>query len=468
MFRLRSRIMLSFTLIIICGTLLMVFFVNITTRSGYQSFSQQNDIDMAESLSFPLAEFYRVNGSWDGVESLLQFPLNRTGTMREMMGRPGGQLNHPGGMLPQIILTDSSGYIIFKTDSHIENGKTRYSRDDLEKARKIVLNNRTVGFILAGTMIHKGLTNNERVFLNRTLTVIILVSLLILAASMVASWLLASRLSGPVSLMAKASRDVRNGDLTIKIPVEGRDELAQLSASFNEMVLALNKNDRWRKQIIADSAHELRTPVSLIQGNLEMILDGLYKADENRLKDIYNETLVLSRLIEELQLLSSAESGSMILNMEEIDLSELIGNGLRAFEAEAEKSSIDLRTNLEDPIPHIRGDYQKLKQVLSNVLANAFRHTPERGFINITARIKDREILISVEDSGPGIPDEDLEKIFERFYRTDSGRNRNYGGSGLGLAISREIIKLHGGSISAHSEKGKGGLIFISLPFKNT
>lgn len=467
MFRLRSRIMLSFSLIIIAGTILMVSFINITTRTGYRSFAEQNDVDIAESIRIPLEEYYRGTGSWDGVETILLFPLSRTSQMRGMMGRNPGQGARPGGMLPHIILTDGSGQVILNTDPQISQDKERYSRDELEKAGKIVVNNRTVGYLLVGTMIHRGLTENEQIFLNKTMVVILAVSLLILSASIIASWLIASRLSGPVSRMAGAAQQVRKGDLSTRVAVTGRDELSELADSFNEMVLSLEKNDQWRKRIIADSAHELRTPVSLIQGNLEMILDGLYKADEERLRGIYDETLVLTRLIEELQQLSSAESGTMNLNIEEIDPLALLDNVLNVFTAGAEKSRIELRNRMEGRLPSFQGDYQKLKQVFANMLANAFRHTPEGGFIEIRSRIEGNHLILEIEDSGPGIPPEDLEKIFERFYRTDTGRNRNHGGSGLGLAISREILRLHNGTISALSPEGKGAIFLISLPFKN-
>ncbi|MBB6481666.1 sensor histidine kinase [Spirochaeta isovalerica] len=467
MFRLRTRIMISFSLIIVIGTILMVTIINITTRTGYRSFAEQNDIDIARSMTIPLEEYYTGTGSWDGVESILLFPLNRTSQMRGMMGRNPGPGGRTGGMLPHIILTDSSGRVLINTDPQISEDRDRYSRDELEKASKIIVNNRTVGYLLVGTMIHQGLTVSEQIFLNKTMVVILAVSLLILTASIIASWLIASRLSGPVSQMSLAAQKVRGGDLSTRVSVWGHDELSELSGSFNEMVQTLEKNDRWRKQIIADSAHELRTPVSLIQGNLEMILDGLYKADEERLRGIYDETLVLSRLIEELQLLSSAESGTMNLNLEEIDPEALLDNVLKVFTAGAEKSRIELRNRLEGTSEPLSGDYQKLKQVFANVLANAFRHTPEGGFIEIRSHMDGKNLTIEIEDSGPGIPPEDLEKIFERFYRTDSGRNRNHGGSGLGLAISREIIRLHGGKIRAASPEGKGAIILISLPFKN-
>lgn len=468
MFRLRSKIMLSFSAIILAGSVLMIIFVNFTTRSSYRSFVRENDFQLIHSLEVPLTDYYRMTGSWDGVEAYLQFPLMRAGQMRGMMGRSGtAGTARQSAVFPQILLTDTKGRVLVNTDPERAVSGQTVDGEILKFAEPVVLDNRTIGYLVAGSMIRKELNDNEQFFLNRTILIIVAVSILIMAASAVFSWYFASRLSRPVSSMRTAAGLIRSGDLSVRVGEEGNDELAELASSFNEMAESLEKNDQWRRQIIADSAHELRTPVSLIQGNLEMILEGVYTADEERIRGIYDETLVLTRLIEELQLLSSAESGSMRLETEELDLSVLIENVLNVFRAGGEKEGVTLRNSVTGSLPSVSGDYQKLKQVLANVLANAFHHTPAGGTVEVRAVVSPQDVTLVVEDSGPGIPEEDLEKIFERFYRTDSGRNRNHGGSGLGLAISREIVRLHKGRIYALSPEGRGASIFISLPLKN-
>jgi signal transduction histidine kinase len=466
MFRLRSKILLAFSVIILSGSVLMVTIINFSTRSGYETFVRQNDIDLTLSLRGVLTEFYSYSGSWEGVGAILQFPQQRMGQMRGMMNR-----NNPDGprfnnMMPQIILADIHGRILINT--HPESISTvRYiDKENLEDGTEIKAGNKIVGYLFAGTMIGDGLNEREEHFLNQTTMIIISVSIFILLASIVFSYYFSGKLAGPVSSLTKAASRIQSGDFGNRVPVEGRDELADLSESFNKMAESLENNDKWRKQIIADSAHELRTPVSLIQGNLEMILDGVYKPDREHLQNIYDETLVLSRLIKELQQLSSAESGSMTLDIEELDLNILIENVMNIFRAGEVKGKITLNNSISEILPPVKGDYQKLKQVFANVIANAFRHTPEGGEIEISGGIHSSSILLEIQDTGSGIHEEDLEKIFERFYRTDSSRNRSHGGSGLGLAISREIIKLHNGTIYAESEIEKGTSIFISLPFK--
>ena len=465
-FRLRSKILLAFLIIILSGSILMVTIINFTTRSGYKTFVRQNDIDLCINLQNPLAEFYSFQDSWAGVETFFQFPQQRTGQMRGMMSRSETEGTPLRNMIPQVVLTDANGMVLVNTFFEHGFNERNISKVNLEAGIAIHSGNSVVGYVLAGSMLELGLNENEQRFLDQTTIIIISVSLFILLISIIFSIVFSWKLTRPLSALTKAATVIEEGDFSKRVPVDGNDELSELTNSFNKMAESLENNDLWRKQIIADSAHELRTPVSLIQGNLEMILEGVYKSDKEHIQNIYDETLVLSRLIEELQQLSSAESGSMILDREELDLNSLIENILNIFKAGEVKDHIHVKNSIKAVFPPVEGDYQKLKQVFSNVLANAFRHTPKDGTVEITENVNESSIVIVIEDTGPGIKEEDLEKIFERFYRTDNSRNRNHGGSGLGLAISREILKLHGGSIHAESKKNSGASIFISIPFK--
>ncbi len=452
MFRLSSKIVLAFSIIILTGSILMVSIINITTRVGYKNFTRKNDTMFSERLIDPLTDFYAKNKSWQGVENFLQFPKPKMGEMMEGRGRNN---------YPPVILTDKRGNVIVNTQ-RMENRK--FNREQLEHGLPIIYKNKTVGYIFSGSMIVTKLTMEEESFLNNIRTIIILVTLFILSISIIFSYIFSKRLTKPITELSKASKQIESGNYKVRVNSEGKDEIAQLTSSFNNMAKSIDSSDTWRKQIIADSAHELRTPVTLIQGNLEMILEGVYKADSSHIQNIYDETLVLSRLIKELQQLSSAESGSMSLNIDKLNLNSLIDNTMEIFNAGKSKDKIELINSINTNLPLINGDEQKLKQVFSNILANAYRHTPSGGNIEIKAEINNSNLTIRIKDTGSGVPEKDLEKIFERFYRTDSSRNRETGGSGLGLAISREIIRLHKGTIHAESQKLKGTTIVVCLP----
>jgi len=452
MFRLSSKIVLAFSIIIITGSILMVTIINTTTRAGYRQFAKNSDVKFSEKLIDPLKEYYSQNNSWDGVENFLKFPKPRMGEMMEGRGRSS---------FPPVILTDKMGRILVNTQ---KNDNRKFNKEQLEHGIEIKYKNRVVGYIFTGSMIVAKLTLEEEKFLNNITAIIIMVTLFILVISIIFSYYFSKRVTKPISKLSQASKQVESGNYKTRVEDEGSDEISQLSKSFNNMVKSLENSDNWRKQIIADSAHELRTPVTLIQGNLEMILDGVYKADNSHIQNIYDETLVLSRLIKELQQLSSAESGSMSLNIDKLNINNLIDNTLEIFNAGKSKDKIELINSIKTNLPLLDGDEQKLKQVFSNILANAYRHTPAGGKIEISAEKHSRKIVIKIKDTGSGVPQKDLKKIFERFYRTDSSRNRSTGGSGLGLAISREIVRLHRGSIHAESENQDGTTIIIKLP----
>ncbi len=468
MFNFRSKIVLAFSVIILSGTILMVIIINFSTRSGYETFVRQNDIDFCIGLSEPLSDYYNLYGSWTDVDMFLQFPQARMNHMKGFMNR-GGRTDRSEvhKMFPSVLLTDISGFIVFDTGDEFFDTDEQIEKSYLKKGVALYSDNKIVGYLFAGSMIFSGLDEKEEKFLNRITAIIIFVSLFILIASLIFSYFFSLKLTKPVDALSKAASEIETGRYNSRVAVVGSDEFSRLSRSFNKMAESLENNDLWRKQIVADSAHELRTPVSLIQGNLEMILDGVYKADREHLQNIYDETLVLSQLIKELQQLSSAESGSMILNIEKISITNLVESVLEIFKAGEVKENIKLNNKIDLNLPLVNGDSQKLKQVLSNIIANAFMHTPEGGSIEIRGFEKGNNIQIEVKDTGSGIEEKDLEKIFERFYRTDSSRNRVSGGSGLGLAISREIIKLHKGSIFAESSLGKGTTIKILFPLIN-
>lgn len=459
MVTLRRKMLIIFSVIIILSTVLMVTFINITTRSGYERFSKEKDLEFSKLIASQLEEYYRENKSWDGVESLMHISFRNS----HMLRRGRDRMNP---MFPPLVITDSNGRILLNTrrgrDINIKSVEKKW----LKKGIPITYKNEAVAFVFAGSMLGQKLTRDEVLFLSRIKIIVILVSIFILIVSIVVVYIFSGKLTKPIVSLNSSVKEIRDGNYLSRVEPLGDDELAQLGLSFNQMAESLSDAERWRKQIIADSAHELRTPVSLIQGNLEMILDGVYKADDLKIKSIYDETLVLSRLITELQELSSAESGQMILELELIEPRAFIETVLDIFRVKEKQNRIKIINYIKPDLPKIKADPRKLKQVLSNVLANALRHTPEGGEIGIRATTEGDSVVFKITDSGNGIKEDDLDRIFDRFYRIDNSRNRKHGGSGLGLAISREIIKLHGGNIYAESEIGKGTSITIILPIK--
>jgi signal transduction histidine kinase len=231
------------------------------------------------------------------------------------------------------------------------------------------------------------------------------------------------------------------------------------------MVVSLKEADEWKRRLIADSAHELRTPVSLLQGNLEMIREGIYPADKEHIDSLYEETLLLSRLVGELRDLADAQEGRKSYSFETCSLRELVAQILRSFRAQTEERQIEVKMEVVSGECAVFGDCRKLSQAFSNIVSNAVRYSPLNGSIKVTVGEDEAKVEVAVEDSGEGIEPEEREKIFERFYRTDRARNRATGGSGLGLAVSKEILEVHGGRIYAEEARVlSGARILVQLP----
>lgn len=271
------------------------------------------------------------------------------------------------------------------------------------------------------------------------------------------------RVAAPVGEVMEAAQRVEAGDYTARVVERGPNDVRALARAFNAMTARLQLSEEQRRRLLADVTHELRTPLAVVQGNLEALLDGVYPADETHLAPILEETRVLARLVDDLRTLSLAESGVLKLQREPTDLAILITEAVASFRASAQAAGITLRTEIADDLPLVEIDPARLREVLSNLTANALRYTPPGGIVTVSAAL-DRaaaRLAITVADTGQGIAPEALPHIFDRFYKSEDSR-----GSGLGLAIAKNLVAAHGGEISAASEPGKGTTIRVTLPLE--
>jgi signal transduction histidine kinase len=268
--------------------------------------------------------------------------------------------------------------------------------------------------------------------------------------------------AAPLGSMLEAAERVAERDYRVRVAESGPGEVRALIRSFNTMTERLQVADEQRRNLLADVSHELRTPLTIIQGNLEGLLDGIYPSDQDHIDAILDETRVLARMIDDLRTLSQAESGALQLQLEVTDIGDLLNEGFQSYQQQALAANITLKLNLEPLLPNLEIDPTRIREVLSNLLTNAMRYTPDGGYVQIDCGFEagdQSRLKISVRDSGVGISSQDLPHIFDRFYKSSDSH-----GSGLGLAIARGLVIAHGGEISASSETGKGTTIHFTLP----
>jgi signal transduction histidine kinase len=278
------------------------------------------------------------------------------------------------------------------------------------------------------------------------------------------TFVLSRRMSSPIGVLANAARRLGRGDLSQRVQFQSKGEVGELAQAFNSMAADLEHSEQLRRNMIADIAHELRTPLSNIRGYLEAIRDRVMKPNAATIRSLNEETALLSRLVDELQELSLAEAGELKLVYRAEDIANVVKQAVTSWQPKVAAKEISLSLDLPDNLPLVNIDRQRVNEVLHNLLENAVAHTRKGGTINVAAAKRGDWVEISVSDTGEGIPAEDLPNIFERFYRVDRSRARATGGSGLGLTIAKRLVEAHGGKITVQSKLGKGSCFSFTLP----
>jgi signal transduction histidine kinase len=319
-------------------------------------------------------------------------------------------------------------------------------------------------------MLEQMLGPAERAYLAAVRKSVWLTAGLVALAAVGLSLLLARQIAKPVRALTAAARRMGSGDFDQRVPVRTRDELGELAEAFNSMAEAVGRQEMLRRQLAADIAHELRTPLSVIQADLEAMLDGIRPLRTKEIADVHQETRLLIRLVADLQDLSLAEAGQLPLKKEPTDLGVLARASVARFSSRAEEKEIRLTVDTPDNLPPVEADQDRISQVLGNLLDNALRHAPPRGEVTVKLEsdAEQGRVQLTVHDTGPGIPTEHLPNVFERFYRADRARSRVAGGSGIGLAVVKQLVKAHGGQIWAESPTGGGTSFALMLPTSKT
>jgi signal transduction histidine kinase len=398
-----------------------------------------------------LETYYLGHGSWQGVQAVLE---ERTSTSIRAL-RPDWE---------QTLLLDASGRVVL--DHGVANSPRvgmLYSPQTGESNILLSINGQPIGMLI---MVRSSTPRPwQLIFSLLGPTTVISIFLGIL--TLVIGLLLMRRMINPLSEVIAASEAVSQGDLSARVPVDARnDDLSALSDHFNHMAKELERSDLQRRNLFADIAHELRTPITILRGRLEGILDGVYPPNEANIAPALEETYLLERLVEDLRLLTLAEANQLRFEMKPVRLSELTETIMGLFSAQAGERNVRMHLEADPDIPDVIMDAQRFQQVVGNLIDNALSFTPEGSSIDISIKRVENNVILTVVDGGPGIPEEELPYIFDRFWRGEKSRARSTGGAGLGLSIARQLVEAQGGKISALNHPPRGLGVQIVLPVR--
>lgn len=455
-----TKLILAFLSIGIVSVAVILFTARWNTRREFISFlSDQNQTSILASLT----AYHVQNGSWDGVEYLFVQTNDRDDRQAPGMGM--GPSPHMVMMQP-FTLADRYGIVIVSNGRYLAGEKI--PKEELDRGEVIIENGEVIGILVPLGVPYQG-NPRELEFINRTNLTLIYGALIGAVIALLLGIFLSRTLARPIRELTRATHAVSQGNLLQQVTVRSNDELGELAQAFNKMSAELSRSVNARKQMTADIAHELRTPLSLILGHAEAVHDGVLPPTRENFEIIRDEAMRLEHLVNDLRTLSLADAGELSMTIQPVEPDRLVNEAAARYQVESQKKNIVLALEIDLPLPSMKADPGRITQVLTNILDNALRHTPEGGIIILSAKQTDQHIEIAVQDGGPGVPPEDLERIFERFYRVDSSRQRGgelSGGTGLGLAIAKSIVQAHDGQIWAESVAGKGLRIVISLPKK--
>ncbi|GAB4479289.1 MAG: ATP-binding protein [Anaerolineales bacterium] len=450
-----TKLILSFLLVGISGSLMVSLIIWQRTRSAFDQFMITRE---QESLLNLLMLYYQRRGSWEGIESALQ----------ELPDDSPPPFNNPlfFAQKRSFTLVDAQGIVLYSSNPQ-QIGK-RLTRLELRRAIVLELNGEQVGWVIIPQQRQPPQPGSiEERFLRtvRSATVVSSIGATILALFL--GSLLAYGLTRTIHELKTAALDIAKGKYGRQVNVRSKDELGELAQAFNQMSSQLESAIQARRQMTADIAHDLRSPLTVIQGYTEALSDGKLEGGEEIYQILHQETQHLSRLVDDLRLLSLADAGELPLALQPINPKVLLERAQARFQIQCEKKQVSLIVEAKEPLAHIRVDSERMAQILDNLIQNALRYTSPGGTIWLRAAQDAQQVFLQVSDNGAGIAEQDLPHIFDRFYRADKSRSQN-GESGLGLAIVKSLVEAQSGSITVESVLSKGTTFTLAFPKEKT
>lgn len=424
-----------------------------------------------ETIQQSLQNYYAANGSWIGVADSWgeiqrqvmptpyppppdQVPAQQGDQVAEKNNKDREKRNFFG-------LAAADGTVIVSVDSIYPAGSI-LPEDILKEGTAIEVSGQRVGTILKAQRITR-FNPEEAMFLERTNQALFLGIFTGLLIALLLGIFFARTLTRPLRELTHAAKNISAGQLGQEVKVTSHDEIGQLAGAFNDMSREVARSNAARRQMTADIAHDLRTPLTVIAGYIESMQDGVLQPTKERFEVIYKEIERMQNLVGDLRMLTQADAGELSLHLQAIQPKGLLEQAAALFQHHADMQSVTIRVDTPQELPAIQVDEARMMQVLDNLISNALRYTPKHGQITLDGRVNDGHVELCVKDTGSGISPEELPYIFDRFHRADKSRHSDEGESGLGLAIVKALVESQGGKVWAESEPGKGSTFVMSF-----
>ncbi len=454
--RLWVKLTLAFVAVALLAVAVVAAVVLRATGDEFRQYVVRSNMMLSPQAVENLATYYATYGTWQGVEPLLEETAPGQG-MGQMMGGRGRR----GGF--RAVLADDTGRVVADPTGEL-TGQTLSPALLAHGLPITTASGQQVGTLLTLASADLVLDDPGQAFLAAVQRALLLAALAAVALALFVGLWMSRRLTSPLRRLTGAAGAISTGDLSQRVEAVGEDELAELGRTFNGMAANLEDAEALRRHVMADVAHELRTPLTVIQGNLQAMLDGIYPLDQAQIAGLYDETRLLTRLVDDLRDLALAEAGQLRMDAQPLDVREVAQVAAANFGPPAESAGIQLKLEQAAREAIVLGDRDRLGQIVRNLVSNALRHTPAGGSVTIRVEQAEGEARLIVEDTGSGIAPEDLPYVFDRFYRADKSRSRRGGGAGLGLAIACQLALAHGGNLTVESAPGHGATFTLTLP----
>ena len=443
-YSIRFRLITGFVLVLTLALVSVSLYVGVAAQEETERFQGDFDKIQADRLERLVSQFYSRRRNLSGLQTVI-----------EQAGSLYGR---------RIQLRDMEGQLV--ADSHERFGPPGQLSERKRQLISIMSRGNEIGSLLIVPSDIPEVAPDPAVSrlassVNRSL---LWAGLAAGVGGILLSSIVSRRILAPIGVLTSAAQRLGRGDLSQRVPTSTRDEFGQLGRTFNSMAEGLESAEQQRRRLVADVAHELRTPLSNIRGYLEAVQDGLLQADKTTIDTIYQQVLHLTHLVEDLRLLALAEAGALSMDLSPDSLEDVLRKAVEAIRPRAEAGGLTLSIQFSSELPLVPLDRTRIAQLMGNLLENAISHTPQGGSVTVSAERIGDVARVTVADTGEGISADDLSQVFERFYRVDPSRARTTGGAGLGLTIVKQLVEAHGGVIRAESTQGKGSRFIFDLP----